>query len=93
MEGPVCTVIFAERVESDGTPLAVTLLEAAWRIGKTDKTVRKDGHGRIFEEDCDAVNQARASKSTTVNTLFISVFSAEILHRWKMPTWSAEGPT
>ena len=27
-----------------------------------------------FEEDCDAVNQARAS---------ISVFSAETLHRWK----------
>ena len=38
-----------------------------------------------FEEDCDAVNQARASKSMTVDTVPTSVSSLETLHRWRMP--------
>ena len=44
-----------------------------------------------FEDCCDAVNQARASKLTTVNKVHISVFSAESLHRWKLPFWNAAG--
>ena len=67
---------FAEKVESDGTRLEVTPLEAPWRNGKTERAgkdwkedyykMTQDGHEEQtwadFEEDCDAVNQARASK-------------------------------
>ena len=68
--------IFAEKVESDGTRLEVTPLEAPWRNGKTEragKDWKEDNYKMTqdgpeaqtwtdFEEDCDAVNQARASK-------------------------------
>ena len=57
----LCSGIFADKVESDGTRLEVTPLEAPWRNGKT-----QDGPEAQtwtdFEEDCDAENQARASK-------------------------------
>ena len=72
----LCSGIFAEKVESDGTRLEVTPLEAPWRNGKTEragKDWKEDYHKTTqdgpeaqtwtdFEEDCDAVNQARASK-------------------------------
>ena len=62
-------------MESDGTRLEVTPLEAPWRNVKTERAgkdwkedyckMRQDGpeaQTTDFEEDCDAVNQARASK-------------------------------
>ena len=72
----LCSGIFAEEVESDGTRLEVTPLEAPWRNGKTeraDKDWKEDYYKMTqdgpeaqtwtdFEEDSDAVNQARASK-------------------------------
>ena len=72
----LCSVIFAETVESDGTRLEVAPLEAPWRNGKTER-VRKDWKDDCYKttqdgpdaltwtdfEDCDAVNQARASKT------------------------------
>ena len=72
----LCSGIFVEKVESDGTRLEVTPLEAPWRNGKTERAGKdwKDDHYKMsqdgpeaqtwtdFEEDCDAVNQARASK-------------------------------
>ena len=72
----LCSGIFAEKVESDGTRLEVTPLEAPWRNGKTERAgkdwkedcykMTQDGPEAQtwtdFEEDCDAVNQARASK-------------------------------
>ena len=71
-----CSRIFAENVESDGDRLEVTPLEAPWRSDKTERAGRdwkedyykmtQDGPEastwKFFEEDCDAVNQARASK-------------------------------
>ena len=68
----LCSGIFAEKVESDGRRLEVTPLEAPWRNGRTEREgkdwkedyykMTQDGTGTDFEEDCDAVNQARASK-------------------------------
>ena len=72
----LCSVIFDEKVESDGTRLEVTPLEAPWRNGKTERARKdwKEDYYKMtqdgpeaqtwtdFEEDCDAVNQARASK-------------------------------
>ena len=72
----LCSGIFAEKVESDGTRLEVTPLEAPWRNGKTERAGKdwKEDYYKMtqdgpeaqtwtdFEEDCDAVNQARASK-------------------------------
>ena len=71
-----CSGILAEKVESDGTRLEVTLLEAPWGNGKTQragkdwkedcyKTTQDGPEAQTwtdFEEDCDAVDQARASK-------------------------------
>ena len=73
----LCSGIFAEKVESGGTRLEVTPLEAPWRNGKTERAgkdwkednykMTQDGpEARTwtdFEEDCDAVDQARASKN------------------------------
>ena len=73
----LCSGIFAEKVESDGTRLEVTRLEAPWRNGKTERAGKewKEDYYKMtqdgpeaqtwtdFEEDCDAVNQARASKN------------------------------
>ena len=72
----LCSGIFEEKVESDGTRLEVTPLEAPWRIGKTGRAGKdwKEDYYKMtqdgpeaqtwtdFEEDCEAVNQARASK-------------------------------
>ena len=72
----LCSGIFVEKVESDGTRLEVTPLEAPWRNCKTERADKdwKEDHYKMtqdgpeaqtwtdFEEDCDAVNQARASK-------------------------------
>ena len=72
----LCSGIFAEKVESDRTRLEVTPLEAPWRNGKTERAVKdwkedfykmtQDGPEAQtwtdFEDDCDAANQARASK-------------------------------
>ena len=72
----LCSGIFADKVESDGTRLETTPLEAPWRNGKTERAgkdwkeyfykMTQDGPEAQtwtdFEEDCDAVNQARASK-------------------------------
>ena len=63
-------------MESDGTRVEVTPLEAPWRNGKTERAGKnwKEDYFKMtqdgpeaqtwtdFEEDCDAVNQARASK-------------------------------
>ena len=68
--------VFADKVESDGTRLEVTPREAPWRNGKTQRAgkdwredyykMTQDGSQAQtwtdFEEDCDAVNQGRASK-------------------------------
>ena len=65
-----------EETESDETHLEVTPLDAPWRYGKTERAgkdwkedyyqMRQDGPEAQtwadIEEDCDAVNQARASK-------------------------------
>ena len=73
----LCSGIFAEKVESDGTRLEVTPLEAPWRSGKTERAGRdwKEDYYKMtqdgpeaqtwkdFEEDCDAVNQAQASQN------------------------------
>ena len=70
----LCPGIFAEKVESDGTRLEVTLLEAPWKNGTTERASKnwKEDYCKVtqdgpeaetwtdFEEDCDAVNQARA---------------------------------
>ena len=72
----LCTGIFAEKIESNGTRLEVTPLEAPWKNGKTERASKdwKEEYCKMtqdgpeaqtwtdFEEDCDAVNQARASK-------------------------------
>ena len=72
----LCSGIFADKVESDGTRLEITPLEAPWRNGKTERAGKdwKEDYYKMtqdgpeaqtwtdFEEDCDAVNQARASK-------------------------------
>ena len=72
----LCSCIFAEKVESDGTRLEVTPLEASWRNGKTERAGKdwKEDYCKMtqdgteaqtwtdVEQDCDAVNQARASK-------------------------------
>ena len=72
----LCSGIFAEKVESDGTRLEVTPLEAPWRNCKTERAGKdwKEDYYKMtqdgpeartwtdFEEDFDAVNQARASK-------------------------------
>ena len=72
----LCSGIFAERVESGGTTLEVTQLEAPWRNGKTERAGKdwKEDYNKMTQdgpkaqtwtdsvEDCDAVNQARASK-------------------------------
>ena len=96
----LCSSIFVEKVGSDGTRLEVTP-GGPWRNGKTERA-GKDWKGDYYkmtqdgpaaqtcEEDCDAVNH---QKSTTVDTVHISAFSAEILHRWKMPFWSVEEQT
>ena len=72
----LCSGKFAENVADDGTRLEVTPLEAPWRNGKTERA-DKDWKGNYFqttqdgpeaqtwtdfEEDCDAMNQVRASK-------------------------------
>ena len=73
----LCSGIFVEKVESDGTRLEFTPLEAPWRSGKTERAGRdwKEDYYKMiqdgpeaptwkdFEEDCDAVTQARASKN------------------------------
>ena len=70
----LCSGIFAETVESDGTRLEVTPLEAGRRTGKTERAGkdRKEDYSKMkqdgpeaetwtdFEEDSDAVNHARA---------------------------------
>ena len=44
-----------------------------------------------FEEDCDAVNQARASKNNDSGySAYQRVYWQESSHRWKMLFWSAE---
>ena len=67
--------ISAEKVESDGTRLEVTPLNSPWRNGKTERAGKdmKEDHYKLtqdgseaqtwkdFEEECDAVKQARAS--------------------------------
>ena len=67
---------FADKVESDGTRLEVTPLEAPWRNDMTERAGKdwKENYYKMtqdgpeaqswtdFEEDCDAVNQDRASK-------------------------------
>ena len=72
----MCSGIFAEKVESDGTRLEVTPLEAPWRNGKTERASKdwKEDYYKMtqdgseaqtwtdVEEDCDAVNHARVSK-------------------------------
>ena len=92
-----------EKVESDGTRLEVTLLEVPWRKGKTEragKDWKEDCYNTRppeaqtwtdFEEDCDAVNKARASKINDGEySAYQRVFGRNP-HRWKMPFWSAVG--
>ena len=71
----LCSGTFVEKVESEGTRLEVTPLEAPWRNGKTERAGKdwKEDYFKMtqdgpkaqtwtdFEEDCDAVNQAGAS--------------------------------
>ena len=73
----LCSRVFAEQVESDGNRLEVTPLEAPWRSDTTERagrdwkkdyyTMTQDGPEastwKVFEEDCGAVNQAKASKN------------------------------
>ena len=99
----LCSGIFAEKVESDETRLEGTPLEAPWRNGKTERAGKnwKEEYYKMtqdgpeaqtwtdFEEDCDAVNQARASKiNDSGYTVRTNVFSARILLRWKMLFWT-----
>ena len=73
----LCSGIFAEKVESDGTRFEVTPLEAPWRNGKTERAGKdwKEDYYKMTQdgpeaqtwtdvgEDCDAVKQARAPKN------------------------------
>ena len=56
----LCSVIFAEKVESDGTRLGVTPLEAPWRNGKTERA------GRDCKEDYYKMT-TRRPRSTDVD--------------------------
>ena len=81
------TGIFAEKVESNGTRLEVTPLEAPWRNGKTERAsknwkednynMKQDGTEAQtwtnFEEDCDVVNHSERQKSMTMDTVPTSV--------------------
>ena len=94
----------AEKVESDGTRLEVTHPEAPWRNGKTEcagkdwnedyyKTTQDGPEAQTwtdFEEDCDAVNQARASKINDGGYSACQRVFGRNHHRWKMPFLSAE---
>ena len=79
-----------KKVESDGTRLEVTPLEAPWRNGKTERAGKdwKEDYYKMtqdgseaqtwtdFEEDCDAANQARASKINDIGySAYQRVFS------------------
>ena len=90
--------IFAEEVQRDCTRLKKTPHGRPSRNGKTERTAKdwKDNYYKTtqdgpeartwtdFEEDCDAVNQARSSKNQRQATVHISSFSAEFTHRWKV---------
>ena len=56
----LCSGIFAEKVESDGTRLEVTPLEAPWRNGKTERA-GKDWKERLLQDD------TRRPRSTDVD--------------------------
>ena len=89
----LCSGIFAENVDSDGTRLEVTPLEAPWRNGKTERAGKdwKEDYYKMTqdrseaqtwtdsEEDCDAVNESGASKINDSG--------------WKMLSWSVEEQT
>ena len=71
-----CALALLQKNESDGTRLEVTPQDAPWRNGKTERAGKdsKEDNCKMtqdgpeaqtwtdFEEDCNAVNQARASK-------------------------------
>ena len=73
----LCSGIFAEKVESDGTRLEVTPLEAPWKNGKTeraDKDWKEDYYKMTqdgpeaptwtdFEEDCDCCEPSQSIKN------------------------------
>ena len=56
----------------------MTPLEAPWRSGKTERACK---------------GWKERQKSTTADTVRTNVFSAGILHRWKMPFWNVEEQT
>ena len=75
-----CSRTFAKKVESDGNRLEVTPPEALWRIDKIERAggdwkedhykMTQDGPEastwKVFEEDCGAVNQAKAPKNNDI---------------------------
>ena len=93
-----------KKVESDGTRLEVTPLEAPWSDGETERAgkdwkedyykTRQDGPEAQtwtdFEEDCDAVKQARASKiNDSGYSAYQRVFGKN-LPQMEVLFWSAE---
>ena len=56
----MCSGIFSEKVESDGTRLDVTPLEAPWRNGKTERA------GKDWKEDCYKMTQ-NGTRSTDMD--------------------------
>ena len=93
----LCSGIFAEKVESDGTRLEVTPLEAPWTNDKTEragkdwkedyyKMTQGGPEARILKRTATLGTKPERQKSTTAGTVRTNVFSARILHRWK---WSS----
>ena len=98
----LCSGIFAESVQGDGTRLEVTPLEAPWRNGKTERAGEdwKEHHYKTtqdgpeaqtwtdFAEDCDAVNQSVKNQRQRIQCLS-ACFLRKPTHRWRMPFWNA----
>ena len=85
----------------------MTHLEAPWRNGKTERAGRdwKEDHFKVtqdgpeaqtktdYEEDCDALNQARASKTNDSGySAHLRVFGRNS-PRMDDPIWNVEEPT
>ena len=95
----LCSGIFEEKVESDGTRLEVTPLEAPWRNGKRERAGKdwKEVYYKMTQDGPEAQTwtgfEEERQKSTTAGKVRTNVLSARIFFRWKMLFWSVEEQT